>query len=334
MTHTVSVMGGGSWGTTLAKVAAEKGHLVRLWIHEHPLVSEIIEKRKNSIYLPGVRLPEAIIPTNSIEDALSGAILVLWVVPSHVTRSMLTQAAPYLGEAKAIVCATKGVENETLLPMSDVMRDVLPPKLHPRLAFLSGPTFAREVAAQLPTAATVAAFDESVAKLVQEALSGPHFRLYTNSDVTGVELGGAIKNVIAIAAGISDGLGFGNNARAALITRGLAEMTRLGISMDALPATFAGLAGMGDLVLTCTGDLSRNRTLGMRLGRGESLQEILGGMTMVAEGVQTARAVWNLAQKQGVEMPITEQVYRILYEGKDTATALHDLMGRSLKSEE
>jgi len=331
---TIAVIGGGSWGTALAKVAAEKGHAVRLWIHEHPLVAEVREKRENSIYLPGVRLPETISPTNVFEEAVSGADMVLWVVPSHVTRRVLEKVSPLLSERHIVVCATKGVENETLLPMSDVLKTVLPGALHQRLAFLSGPTFAKEVAANLPTAATAAAFDESVGRAVQDALSGPSFRLYTNSDVMGVELAGAIKNVIAIAAGISDGLGFGNNARAALITRGLAEITRLGVSMGAQPATFAGLAGMGDLVLTCTGDLSRNRTLGMRLGKGEKLKDILAGMTMVAEGVQTARAVHHLAMKQGIEMPITEQVYRILYEEKDTATALRDLMGRSLKSEE
>lgn len=332
--RTIAVIGAGSWGTTLAKVAAERHHAVRLWIHEHPLVSEVLKTRENSMYLPGVRLPEGIIPTSSLEEAVGGADIVLWVVPSHVTRQVLVKAMPYLKAHSIVVCATKGVENETLLPMSEVLKSVLPAEFHARLAFLSGPTFAREVAANLPTAATVAAFGESVAREVQGALSGPWFRLYTNSDVMGVELAGATKNVIAIAAGISDGLGFGTNARAALITRGLAEMTRLGVSMGAHPATFAGLSGMGDLVLTCTGDLSRNRTLGMRLGKGESLRDILAGMTMVAEGVQTARAVWNLAGKQGVEMPITGQVYRILYEGKDTATALSDLMSRSLKSEE
>lgn len=332
-TGKIAVIGGGSWGTALAKVAAENGHSVSLWVHEHPLVSEICEKRENSLYLPGVRLPDGIAPTNSLDESIAGSSLVVWVIPSHVTRTVLAQAAPLLGHHPVVVCATKGVENETLLPMSEVFKDILPAVMHGRLAFLSGPTFAREVASKLPTAATVAASDESVARVVQDTLSCPYFRLYTNSDVIGVELGGSVKNVIAIAAGISDGLGFGNNARAALITRGLAEMSRLGASMGANPATFAGLAGIGDLVLTCTGDLSRNRTLGMRLGRGESLKAILDGMTMVAEGVKTARAVWHLAQRQGVDMPITEQVYRILYEGKGPNESITALMGRELKGE-
>jgi glycerol-3-phosphate dehydrogenase (NAD(P)+) len=248
-------------------------------------------------------------------------------------RSVVRQAAAHIEPGTLLVSAAKGIENDTLLPMSEVLLEVLPAAVAEGLAFLSGPSFAREVAAGMPTAVVAAASREKVARRVQEVFSTETFRVYTNDDIIGVELGGALKNVIAVAAGVSDGLGFGYNTRAALITRGLAEMTRLGTAMGANPATFAGLAGMGDLVLTCTGDLSRNRTVGMELGRGRKLEEILGGMKMVAEGVKTTLSAYQLARKLGVEAPIIEQMYLILYEGKEARQAVADLMLRELKPE-
>jgi len=329
----IGVIGAGSWGTTLADLLARKGYAVVLWAYEKDLVERMQETRENDLYLPGFKLADGLVFTNSIKEAVVDREMLVLVPPSQVMRHVMTQAVAHIEVGTLLVSAAKGIENDTLLPMSEVLLEVLPQSACENLAFLSGPSFAREVAAGMPTAVAAAASRESVARRVQEIFSTQTFRVYTNDDVIGVELGGALKNVIAVAAGVSDGLGFGYNTRAALITRGLAEMTRLGTAMGANPATFAGLAGMGDLVLTCTGDLSRNRTVGMELGRGKKLDEILGQMKMVAEGVKTTLSAYQLACKLGVEAPIIEQTYRLLYEGKNARQAVSDLMLRELKSE-
>jgi glycerol-3-phosphate dehydrogenase (NAD(P)+) len=333
MLETIAVIGAGSWGTTLADLLAKKGHKVTLWAYEPELVQEMREKRENSVFLPGIRLNDALAFTNDLEEAYAGCTMVLCVVPSQLVRRVMGGCARFIPLDAVIVSASKGVEVDTLAIVSEIYRDILPPELYANFAALSGPSFAREVALEMPTAVAAASESEDVARRVQEAFTTNFFRVYRNSDVIGVELGGAIKNVIAIAAGISDGLGFGSNTRAALITRGLAEMTRLGVAMGAKPSTFAGLAGMGDLVLTCTGDLSRNRTVGIKIGEGRQLNEILGEMRMVAEGVKTTESAYNLAKKLGVEMPIIEQMYRMLYENKPARQAVLELMTRNLKAE-
>jgi glycerol-3-phosphate dehydrogenase (NAD(P)+) len=329
----IGVVGAGSWGTTLANLLAGKGYPVTLWAYESDLVERMTKTRENDLFLPGFRLNEGLTFSNDLAAVASGKDLLLLVPPSQVMRRVVGEAADHISPGTLIVSAAKGIENDTLSPMSDVLADILPAALKGRLAFLSGPSFAREVAAEMPTAVAIAATDPAVARAAQEIFSTATFRVYTNDDIIGVELGGALKNVIALAAGVADGLGFGHNTRAALITRGLAEITRLGLAMGAQPATFAGLAGMGDLVLTCTGDLSRNRTVGMELGRGRKLDEILAGMAMVAEGVKTTLSAFQLAQKLGIEVPITEQMYRILYCDKDPRRAVTDLMLRDLKPE-
>jgi glycerol-3-phosphate dehydrogenase (NAD(P)+) len=329
----IGVIGAGSWGTTLADLLAKKGFAVTLWAYEAELVTRMRTEHENHLYLPGFRLSEKLEFTTELAEAAADKKLLLLVPPSQLMRNVVTKAASTIAPDTLVVSASKGIENDTLLPMSSVLEEILPAPLVERLAFLSGPSFAREVAAGMPTAVVAAARRQEAAREVQEIFSTEAFRVYTNSDVIGVELGGAIKNVIALAAGVSDGLGFGYNTRAALITRGLAEIARLGVAMGADPATFAGLAGMGDLVLTCTGDLSRNRSVGMELGRGRKLDEILAGMTMVAEGVKTTLSTFQLAGRLGVEAPITEQMYRILYEDKDPRQAVSDLMLRELKPE-
>ncbi len=330
---TIGVIGAGSWGTTLADLLARKGHDTTLWAYEAELVKEMEETRINSVFLPDITLSPRLRFTNSLRDAASEKEIVLFVAPTQVFRGVMKGVSPYLGEDTLLVNAAKGVELDTLMTISQISADLLPPRLFENFCVLSGPSFAREVAQDMPTAVVAASPDGLVARRVQEAFSTPSFRVYTNSDMVGVELGGSIKNVVAIAAGISDGLGLGYNPRAALITRGLAEMARLGLAMGAHSSTFAGLAGMGDLVLTCTGDLSRNHTVGMRLGQGKKLAEILSGMRMVAEGVKTTESAYRLAQRIGVEMPITEQVYRVLYEDKSPRQAVLDLMTRDLKAE-
>jgi len=329
----IGVIGAGSWGTTLANLLAKKGFSVTLWAYEADLVARMTSSRENDLFLKGVQLDSNLSFSNDLSVVAANRDLLLLVPPSQVMRKVMGVAAPYLNPATLIVSASKGVENDTLAPMSTVLTDVLPSSFHQRLSFLSGPSFAREVANEMPTAVVAAADDLAVAADVQEAFSTDYFRVYTNDDIIGVELGGALKNVIAVAAGVSDGLGFGYNTRAALITRGLAEITRLGLAMGAKPTTFAGLAGMGDLVLTCTGDLSRNRTVGVELGKGRTLDEILSGMNMVAEGVKTTLSAYQLACKLGVDVPITEQMYYILYQNKDPRQAVSDLMLRELKAE-
>ena len=329
----IAVIGAGSWGTTLANLLAKKGQDVTLWAYERELVERLRATRVNDLFLPGVELDSRLAYSGQLAEAASGRQLVVLVSPSQVMRRVAEQLRPQLGDDCLLVSAAKGIENDSLLLMSEVLTEVLGADVAGRCAFLSGPSFAREVAAELPTAVAVAATDSEVARIVQELFRTEYFRVYTNPDIIGVELGGALKNVIALAAGVSDGLGFGHNARAALINRGLVEMARLGVAKGAQAETFAGLAGMGDLVLTCTGDLSRNRTVGIELGRGRKLGEILGGMRMVAEGVKTTLSAYQLAQKLGVIMPITEQMYQILYQDKAPRRAVDELMQRQLRQE-
>ncbi|APG28197.1 glycerol-3-phosphate dehydrogenase [Syntrophotalea acetylenivorans] len=329
----IGVIGAGSWGTTLADLLAKQGHSVMLWAYEQDLVDRMQQTHMNDLYLPSFTLDNNLSFTSDLVEAVSGREMLLLVSPSQVMRTVLQEAEPHIAADTLLVSAAKGVENSTLMIMSEVIEEVLPAEKCRRLAYLSGPTFAREVAAEIPTALTVAADSEEVAVFVQDLFSCDYFRLYRQDDVIGVELGGALKNVIALAAGVCDGLGYGYNTRAAVITRGLEEMTRIGLAKGAKRSTFSGLAGMGDLVLTCTGDLSRNRTVGLEIGRGRKLAEILKGMKMVAEGVKTTLSAYQLAQKLGVDVPIIEQMYLILNEDKDPRTAVRELMKRELKAE-
>jgi len=333
MTEKIAVIGGGAWGTTLAALLREKGHEVSLWVFEQELAARMRDSRVNDVYLPELTLPEGMEVTSDLGEAVRCRDLILTVVPSHVARRVFEGIAPQLEQDAVFVSASKGIENETLMTMVEVMDDVLPKSFHSRISCLSGPSFAKEVVYGMPTAVAVAARDPKLAARVQAAFNTDTFRVYTNPDIMGLELGGALKNVIAIAAGCSDGLGFGHNTRAALITRGIAEIARLGMAMGANPLTFSGLAGMGDLVLTCTGELSRNRTVGYELGQGKKLSEILAGRKTVAEGVSTTKAAYGLSKKYDVPMPITEQVYLLLYKDKDPKQVVRDLMTRALKSE-
>src|SRR5438105_3176587 len=328
-----AVIGGGSWGTALASVLGHNGHETVVWAHDPDVARSLADQHENVKYLRGLRLPERVTGTHDLAQALAGAELVVAVSPSHVTRAVMRDALPCLPRATPIVCATKGIENETLLTMNEVLEDVLPSELHPYLVCLSGPSFAKETMQRMPTAVVVASPWEKMAQRVQRCFSNDWFRVYTSNDVAGVELGGSLKNVCAIAAGISDGMGFGNNTRAAIMTRGLAELVRLAVRKGANPITLSGLAGMGDLVLTCTGELSRNRTVGLALGRGQKLKDVLAGMTQVAEGVRTAKSVHDLSHELGVDMPLHDAVYRILYEDLPAKTALQLLTARELKSE-
>jgi glycerol-3-phosphate dehydrogenase (NAD(P)+) len=328
----IAVVGGGSWGTAFAATLAQRYEEVRLWVFEPEVCREIRETGENRTYLPGVRLPPAVIPTSDIAFAVSGCGLVALAVPSQSMRAVAGRVAPHLSPKAFVVSLAKGLEAGTLRRMTEVLAEAAP-QAAPRVAVLSGPTFAREVAEGKPTGATVAAGDPVVAKAVQAALSGKRFRLYAATDVVGLEIGAALKNVVAVATGMSDGLGFGHNARALLIARGLAEITRLGLRLGASLQTFSGLGGLGDLVLTCTGDLSRNRTLGLRVGRGEKASSVVSGTRMVAEGFHTVRAAVDLARRENVSMPISEQVCLILHEGKDVKTAVSELFARALRME-
>jgi glycerol-3-phosphate dehydrogenase (NAD(P)+) len=329
----VAILGAGSWGTAIAKHLAEQGYPTRLWARRPSLAASMREDGENAGYLRGFPLPEALEPTSELVEAVQGAQAVFFVVPSHGLRELAREVAPLLSPDVPVVSATKGIENDTLMLMTDVLEQELGPRVGDRLAALAGPSFAREVAAGMPTAVSVGSRHGTTARMVQELVAGDRFRAYTTEDVVGLELGGALKNVIAIAAGAADGLGFGHNARAGLITRGVAEISRLATHLGANPQTLAGLSGMGDLVLTCTGDLSRNRMVGMELGRGRPLDEVLGEMTMVAEGVRTAKSAHALAQREGVDMPITAEVYAALYEGKTPMDAVQSLLSRSLRPE-
>lgn len=326
-----AVVGGGSWGSALAWLLAERGREVRLWVRDPELAAVIEERRENPRYLAGVPLGEGLHATADLAAAISGADLVVSALPSHAVRSVLSGASNHVAAGAIVVSASKGIEEDTLLRMTEVLGQVLGGA--ERLAVLSGPSFAAEVCRGVPTAVTLAASDTRVAEEARAAFFNPRFRVYTSDDVIGVELGGAVKNVVAIATGIADGLEYGHNARAALITRGLAEISRLGLALGGRRLTFMGLAGLGDLVLTCTGDLSRNRTVGLRLGRGESLEAILGSTRQVAEGVRSTRSVRDLAVRIGVEMPIVEQVYEMLYHGKSPEIVVEELMTRESRPE-
>ncbi len=328
----IAVIGGGSWGTTLANMLAKKEIDVSLWVRETQVVAEILSKRENSWYLPGAPLHEKLRPAVDLREVVDGADYVLLAVPSQFVRGVLQDLRPLLPKKPVIISAAKGIEVERLKTMSEVVGEELH-GLKPRFTMLSGPSFAKEVSKEMPTAVVLGCDDKKLAKELQGVLTTPYFRVYTNPDVRGVELGGAVKNIIAIAAGIAHGLGFGNNARAALITRGLAEMSRLGVTMGGKTKTFMGLSGLGDLVLTSTGELSRNRQVGMMLGQGRKLVDILGEMRTVAEGVKTTEAVFALGEAYQVDLPITEQVYQVLYKGKDPNEAVRDLMARALKEE-
>ncbi|MCW5830048.1 MAG: NAD(P)-dependent glycerol-3-phosphate dehydrogenase [Deltaproteobacteria bacterium] len=328
----VAVVGAGSWGTALAHLLASKGYEVRIWGRDADVV-ESLNRRHTTKYLPGVNIHPSLRATGELTEAVRGASMVVGAVPSQFTRNVFEQVRDHLSHDAIVVIASKGIETTTLMTMSEVMQDVLPFERHGRLCFISGPSFALEVARGFPTVVTVAGENPRIARTVQHWFHAPSFRVYTSYDVVGVELGGALKNVIAIAAGALEGIGAGNNIQAALITRGIAEMTRLGIKRGANPLTFAGLTGMGDLILTCTGQLSRNRSVGLRLGRGDKIDGILKGMDQVAEGVETSRSAYMLAQKESVELPIMEQVYRVLHEGKEIRQAIQDIMARELKAE-
>ncbi|TVP72685.1 MAG: NAD(P)-dependent glycerol-3-phosphate dehydrogenase [Gemmatimonadales bacterium] len=328
----IGVLGAGSWGTALALHLHDQGHEVVLWSHDASVV-EVVSRGEPNPYLPEVSLPTGLTLTADAAVALEGAGLVLSVTPAQHVGELLEQVGPLIPRDAVVVSASKGIEISTLRTMDQVMAEYLPLETLEGFTVLSGPSFALEVARRHPTAVVAASRSDRARQRVQEVFGSPRFRVYTNPDVTGVELGGAVKNVIALAAGVADGLGFGHNTRAALITRGLSEITRLGLAMGAEARTFAGLAGMGDLVLTCTGDLSRNRTVGFRLGQGESLDAILADMTAVAEGVRTTPAVHRLAARHGVDMPIVAQVYRILEGERSPARAVEELMLRDPKPE-
>ena len=329
----VAVLGAGAWGTALGKLLADKGDRVLLWTRREDLAEQINAARENTRYLPGAPLPTTLSATTDLARALEGADLVVFVVPSHSTREVARLAAPLMPHGAAVVSATKGIENDSLMFMDEVLFEELPGHTHNHLAFLSGPSFAKELAAGMPTAVVIAARDAGVCAQVMTRFRTRHLRLYSSDDIPGVECGGALKNVIAIASGAVDGLGLGHNTRAALITRGLAEIAALAMARGGSALTLAGLSGMGDLVLTCTGELSRNRTVGVEMGKGRTLAEVLAGLGHVAEGVRTARSAFDLSVKLDVEMPITREVYAVLYEGKPLARALDDLMSRELSPE-
>jgi glycerol-3-phosphate dehydrogenase (NAD(P)+) len=329
----LAIIGAGSWGTALAIVLAPRFPRIRLWVYEADLAARMRATRENDVYLPGCQLPAHVEPVSGIGAALDGAEIVLSVTPSHLARGIYGEMLPHLNESMVFVSATKGLENGTLLRMSEVIRQVVSARFEPRLAVISGPSFAREVARSEPTALVVASSDANLAGSIQAAFSGPTFRLYASPDPISVEIGGSIKNVVAIGAGVLHGMGLGHNVQAALITRGLAEITRLAVAMGGRAQTMAGLAGLGDLVLTCTGELSRNRTLGVELARGRKLDEIVGSMKMVAEGVKTTNAAVDLARRLSVEMPISQQMFEMLHYGVSPRDAIQRLMERSLKGE-
>ncbi|MDL1963761.1 MAG: NAD(P)H-dependent glycerol-3-phosphate dehydrogenase [Deltaproteobacteria bacterium] len=329
----IGVVGAGSWGTAIANHLGLKGVKVDLWVFEKEVKAQIDHYRENKIFLPDFTLSSNIFPSNDLYPVVSGKDIIIIVVPSHLVREMACKITGLISKDTIIVSASKGIENKTHLTMSGVLKETLPEIPENRLSVLSGPSFAKEVAQKAPTLVTVASKDKNVAEFVQHVFSTEFFRVYTTDDLIGVELGGSVKNVIAIAAGIIDGLDFGLNTRAALITRGLAEMKRLGLKLGASSHTFAGLAGMGDLILTCTGDLSRNYTVGKKIGEGKKLNAILSEMSMVAEGVKTARSIYNLSKKIGVEMPICQETYNILYNDASPENASRRLMSRDLKQE-
>ena len=328
----ITVIGAGSWGTALAELTERCGHDVMLWAHEPDVVAAIRESRSNPVYLPQAKFSYRLEPTNSLEEAANFSSTILMVTPSHHYRAVLSKIRQYLPGPVRVISGTKGIENDTLKRVSEISEEVLGDKLT-AFGCLSGPTFAAELSRCDPTAAVIASNNPDLAREIQEALSCKYFRLYSSSDVAGAEIGGSMKNVMAIAAGIIEGIGLGSNTTAAMITRGLHEMGRLGAAFGARPDTIAGLAGMGDLILTCTGALSRNRRLGVQLGQGKTLEKILGESREVAEGVKTTRSANDLSKKLGIEMPITNEMYRVLYENEPPRGAIQRLMTRALKME-
>jgi len=334
----IVVVGAGSWGTALACVLCENQHQVTLWGRDVAQLAEMAAQRENRRYLPGLRLPESLRFSSDLSAAIRALptdvpSLVVAVVPTHTMRQVFAEIAADLPAQAVIVTASKGIENDSLLTMDQVLQQVLPPVLHDRIAVLSGPSFAKETIEKHPTAVVAAAKQRQIAELVQRAFQVGTFRVYTSDDVVGAEVGGAVKNVIAIACGIADGLGFGHNTRAAVITRGLAEISRLGVRLGCNPLTLAGLAGMGDLVLTCNGPQSRNRQAGLLFAQGKSLAEVQTAMRQVAEGIRTTRSVHDLAAKVGVEMPISAAIYRVLYENQPVGQVMSDLLGRPPRHE-
>ncbi|MHB8880308.1 MAG: NAD(P)H-dependent glycerol-3-phosphate dehydrogenase [Thermodesulfovibrionales bacterium] len=325
----IAVIGAGSWGTTLVCLLADKGYDVSFWAFEKEVAEEINTSGRNSLYLPGADLPPTLKATCDLEEAVKKSRYILNVIPTQFTRSVFKEAVRHIHEDAVIISASKGIEQGTLLTVSSILYEIT----GSRGAVLSGPSFAKEVISKFPTAVTLASQDPEVSLLLQEIFNTNYFRVYTHTDIVGVELGGALKNVIAIASGISDGLNLGHSARAALITRGLVEITRLGEVMGADKRTFSGLSGLGDLVLTCTGPLSRNYSVGIKLGQGMKLRDIISSTRSVAEGVATAQSAFELSRKFNVEMPIVEQVYKVLYQDEDPAIAVHNLMNRTLRSE-
>ena len=329
----IGLIGSGSFGTSLGSLLADKGYDVLVWTRSEDQAEGINKEHRNRKHLSNLTLPEKMRASTSLEEVVRDKDMILSAPPSHVLSGILNQIKDIIPENIPIVSATKGIENDSLRLVSDIFEEILPEKFHPNLTFLSGPSFAKEIVQRVPTAVSIASKNQFAAKKVQEIFSFTYFRTYWTSDVTGVELGGSLKNVIAIASGVCDGLGFGQNARAALITRGLNEITRLGNKMGADPMTFLGLSGLGDLVLTCCGDLSRNRTVGLKLGQRKKLSDILEEMNEVAEGVKTSKSAYQLSKKLNIDMPITEEVYKMLYEDKGPKEVVRDLMGRDLKKE-
>ncbi|WP_300463225.1 NAD(P)H-dependent glycerol-3-phosphate dehydrogenase [Desulfobacula sp.] len=329
----IGVVGAGSWGTALAKLLADKGFVLDLWVFEQDVKEQIETDRENKIFLPHIKLPDNIIPSNDLESVVTEKDLVLVVVPSHFTRDVAGQMKNFISPETIIVTASKGIENKTHLTMTQIIEEKIDFIPKENIAVLSGPSFAKEVANRVPTVVAAASISREVAEYVQEIFSCPTFRVYVNDDPIGTQIGGAMKNVVAIAAGICDGMKMGLNPRAALITRGLTEMNRLGTKLGADPLTLSGLAGVGDLLLTCTGELSRNYTLGKQIGQGKHLEEIISEMRMVAEGVKTTRSVYNLSKKLGIDLPICNEVYAILFEGLSVEETVKRLMNRSLKHE-
>ncbi|RAL22644.1 NAD(P)H-dependent glycerol-3-phosphate dehydrogenase [Thermoflavimicrobium daqui] len=333
MRKQIVVLGAGSWGTALATVLTDNGHQVTLWGRREDLISEINEKHTNEKYLPGIKLPEQLTATTSLSEALANKEIVLFVVPSHSFRSIVKQASAWIEPGALIIHAVKGFEKRTAKRMSEVLIEELPEHFQTKIAVLSGPSHAEEVVRKLPTTVVVASENQEVAEDLQGAFINDYFRVYTNSDMVGVEVGGALKNIIALAAGLSDGLNCGDNAKAALVTRGLAEVARLGTAMGAKPITYVGLAGVGDLVVTCTSKHSRNWRAGYMISQGKTLSEVLETMGMVVEGVETTRTVYQLAMRYQVEMPISEQLHAVLFADKSPAKAVEDLMRRGRTSE-
>ncbi|MCX7919410.1 MAG: NAD(P)H-dependent glycerol-3-phosphate dehydrogenase [bacterium] len=329
----IAVLGAGSWGITLARLLANKGEQVSLWEFDPNAFTNLVQHREHYRFLPGIKIPNSVRITNELTEAVKGSQAILLALPSHTIRSVCQQLVPYISNQIAIVNCAKGLEAETHLRMSEVITQVLPEKYHTRITVLSGPSHAEEVSRDIPTTVVVSGFDKSTMEYVQSLMFTPRFRVYTNPDLTGVEIGGALKNIIAIGAGISDGLGFGDNTKAALITRGLAEISRLGVKLGANPSTFSGLTGLGDLVVTCTSRHSRNRAFGEKIAKKESVQQALNEIGMVVEGVRTTQAAYKLMQELNIEMPITEQIYHVIYQNKPPIQAVSDLMMRDAKPE-